>query len=279
MVPTVVAAFPKEILRGPRSWCEDHYDITHWTTMERGGHFAAFEQPEAFVEDIGKFFGTLQQGEFEEKREQTMSGTGILAVWNDRAKESEANYEKWYQTEHLPERLAVPGFIRGRRYQAVIGDLEFFTWYEVASPATLRSAAYKKCLANPTPWTQEMMSGVFVNANRTICRREVLAGEVFGSAALAIRFTDAVDPAEALATIEGFNDPTSLARAELWTSDEASGEGPMAEEAIRGPDAKIGSCLLLEFLRDPDAMAARDHLASRFSEGNVGVYRLLCERS
>jgi hypothetical protein len=208
-----------------------------------------------------------------------MSGSGILAVWNNRVKESEANYENWYQTEHLPERLAVPGFIRGRRYQAVIGDLEFFTWYEVASPATLRSEAYKKCLANPTPWTQEMMSGVFVNANRTICRREVLAGEVFGAAALAIRFTDAIDPGEVRAAIEGLDDPTSLARAELWTSDEAPGEGAMAEEAIRGPDAKIGSCLLLEFLRDPDAMAARDHLASRLSQGNVGVYRLLCERS
>jgi hypothetical protein len=208
-----------------------------------------------------------------------MIGTGVLAVWNNRVKESAANYEKWYQTEHLPERLAVPGFIRGRRYQAVIGDLEFFTWYEVAAPATLRSEAYKKCLANPTPWTQEMMSGVFTNANRTVCRREILAGEVFGSAALAIRFTGAIDPAEAQAAIAELDDPTKMARAELWTSDEAPGEGAMAEEAIRGPDAKIGSCLLVEFLRDPDAMEARDQLAPRLGEGNVGIYRLLCERT
>jgi hypothetical protein len=207
-----------------------------------------------------------------------MSGTGVLAVWNNRDKESEANYENWYQSEHLPERLGVPGFVRGRRYQAVIGDLEFFTWYEVASPATLRSEAYKKCLANPSPWTQEIMSGIFTDVTRTVCRREVLWGEVFGAAAVAIRFSEPLDVARARSAIDGFTDPGSLARAELWTSDEQPGEGAMAEEAIRGPDAKIVSCLLLEFLRDPDAMAARGRLKGDFSDGNIGVYRLLCER-
>ena len=55
-VPTGVAAFPKEILRSPRRWCESKYNITHWTDMPRGGHFAAFEQPELFVEDVRAFF-------------------------------------------------------------------------------------------------------------------------------------------------------------------------------------------------------------------------------
>jgi pimeloyl-ACP methyl ester carboxylesterase len=53
---TGVAAFPKEILRAPRTWCEANYNITHWTAMPRGGHFAAFEQPELFVEDVRAFF-------------------------------------------------------------------------------------------------------------------------------------------------------------------------------------------------------------------------------
>lgn len=59
-VPTGVAAFPKEILRSPRPWCEPHYNITRWTTMPRGGHFAAFEQPELFVEDVRAFFATVR---------------------------------------------------------------------------------------------------------------------------------------------------------------------------------------------------------------------------
>ena len=60
-VPTGVASFPKEILKAPRSWCEAGYNITHWTEMPRGGHFAAFEQPELFVADVREFFRSAVQ--------------------------------------------------------------------------------------------------------------------------------------------------------------------------------------------------------------------------
>jgi pimeloyl-ACP methyl ester carboxylesterase len=59
-LPTGVAVFPKEILRTPRHWCEAAYNITHWTAMPRGGHFAAFEQPELFVDDVRAFFATVR---------------------------------------------------------------------------------------------------------------------------------------------------------------------------------------------------------------------------
>ena len=59
-VPTGVAAFPKEIGRSPRHWCEANYQITRWTTMSRGGHFAAFEQPDLFVDDVRAFFATVR---------------------------------------------------------------------------------------------------------------------------------------------------------------------------------------------------------------------------
>jgi epoxide hydrolase len=59
-LPTGIAAFPMEIIRSPRSWCEVAYNVTHWTDMARGGHFAAFEQPELFVEDVRAFFATVR---------------------------------------------------------------------------------------------------------------------------------------------------------------------------------------------------------------------------
>ena len=59
-LPTGVASFPKEILRTPRSWCENAFNITHWTTMPRGGHFGAFEQPELFVDDVRAFFAMVR---------------------------------------------------------------------------------------------------------------------------------------------------------------------------------------------------------------------------
>jgi microsomal epoxide hydrolase len=59
-VPTGVARYPKEeILRLPRPWVERQYRVTHWAVMPRGGHFAAMEQPELFVEDLRAFSRTL----------------------------------------------------------------------------------------------------------------------------------------------------------------------------------------------------------------------------
>ena len=59
-VPTGVARFPKEVMRFPRRWVEDHYNVTHWTEMPRGGHFAALEQPTLLVDDIREFARTLR---------------------------------------------------------------------------------------------------------------------------------------------------------------------------------------------------------------------------
>jgi pimeloyl-ACP methyl ester carboxylesterase len=59
--PTGVARYPKEeILRFPRAWIEQHYNVTHWADMPRGGHFAAMEQPELFVENLRDFFRTVR---------------------------------------------------------------------------------------------------------------------------------------------------------------------------------------------------------------------------
>jgi pimeloyl-ACP methyl ester carboxylesterase len=60
-VPTGVASFPGEIYRPPRAWAESMYNITHWTDMPEGGHFAAMEVPGLLVADIRAFFGKIRQ--------------------------------------------------------------------------------------------------------------------------------------------------------------------------------------------------------------------------
>lgn len=60
-IPAGVAAFPKEILPSVPRWCAPLYpNLTHWTDMDRGGHFAAFEQPELFIDDVRTFFATVR---------------------------------------------------------------------------------------------------------------------------------------------------------------------------------------------------------------------------
>ena len=61
-VPTAAALFPAEMLSWPpRSYVERVYNITRWTEMPRGGHFAALEQPELLIEDIRAFARTMRQ--------------------------------------------------------------------------------------------------------------------------------------------------------------------------------------------------------------------------
>jgi pimeloyl-ACP methyl ester carboxylesterase len=56
-VPTGASIFPKEIGRPQRSWASRVYsDLRYWNHVERGGHFAAFEQPEIFVDEVRQFF-------------------------------------------------------------------------------------------------------------------------------------------------------------------------------------------------------------------------------
>jgi pimeloyl-ACP methyl ester carboxylesterase len=59
-VPTAYAAFPREIVRPPRTWAERVYNIRRWTPMPAGGHFAALEEPEALAADLRAFFRGLR---------------------------------------------------------------------------------------------------------------------------------------------------------------------------------------------------------------------------
>ena len=59
-VPTGVAAFPKEIVPAAPRWVRRRYNLVRWTDMPRGGHFAAWEQPQLFVDDVRAFFRDLR---------------------------------------------------------------------------------------------------------------------------------------------------------------------------------------------------------------------------
>jgi pimeloyl-ACP methyl ester carboxylesterase len=61
-VPCGVAAFPGDIAIPPRSWADRNSHIVRWTEMPRGGHFAAFEEPELYAEDLRAFFRPYRAG-------------------------------------------------------------------------------------------------------------------------------------------------------------------------------------------------------------------------
>lgn len=94
----------------------------------------------------------------------------LLVVLSDIRPELEADYLKWYDEEHIPQRLAVPGFFRAARYQA--GPPVFsaslampeqpppqhLAIYEMTGPEVLESEAYRQLIANPTESTRRIRS-------------------------------------------------------------------------------------------------------------------------
>src|SRR5262249_50406494 len=75
-------------------------------------------------------------------------------VWADIPADKEADFNRWYNEEHLAERMSVPGFLNAARYEAVKGGPKHLAVYELESPAVLESPGYKEVQANPTPWTK-----------------------------------------------------------------------------------------------------------------------------
>ncbi len=62
-VPTGYAVYPGELLQTPRVWAEKRYNLVHYAIQDRGGHFAAFEQPELFAADVNAYGEVLRDME------------------------------------------------------------------------------------------------------------------------------------------------------------------------------------------------------------------------
>lgn len=80
-----------------------------------------------------------------------------LALWNDVDPARDAEYEHWHATEHVPERVWAPGFLRATRYARSVGDgPKYFTLYEISTLDALGSPEYRELVQHPTPWSASM---------------------------------------------------------------------------------------------------------------------------
>jgi hypothetical protein len=206
-----------------------------------------------------------------------MSQQGILAIFNDAATGREAEFDEWFQGEHLIERLAVPGFLFGRRHQAISGNAGYFNFYLVESPGVLTSKPYLERLDNPTPLTKKIMSEVFRNMNRTVCHRTARRGAFRGAYAVTVRFNDPPDIGTLTTLSETLVQDPGIAACEIWTAVDPAGQPVSMEEKLRGGDKKIKGCLMVDTLRQPNAEALAARLSKQFSGADVGVFRVLCQ--
>jgi hypothetical protein len=207
----------------------------------------------------------------------TSAALGILAIWNDCRAGRKAEFEQWFQGEHLEERLSVPGFLFGRRHEAISGSSAFFNFYVTETPAVLTSKPYLDRLNDPTPMTRRIMSEVFMNMCRTVCRRSARLSNMRGAFAVTARFNETPDEAALATCLRSFANDPAIASGEIWIAADQPGVPMANEEKLRGGDRKITACLMVDTLRQSDAERLGAVLAGQFPAADVGVFRVLCQ--
>lgn len=83
---------------------------------------------------------------------------GLLAVWADVDEDYRTEYQKWHNCQHMTERVSIPGFHVGRRYQGIGEAPEFLMYYETDDSRVMASEPYLNAINNPTPWTREAIT-------------------------------------------------------------------------------------------------------------------------
>lgn len=206
-----------------------------------------------------------------------MQPFGILAIWQDCRAGHESELEGWFQGEHFMEGLTVPGFLYGRRHRAISGASGFFNFYLTQTPDVLASKPYLERVDQRSPMTTRIMSGVFLNMNRTVCRRALRRGPFRGAYAVTVRFDKTPDEAALVGVIDKLIGDPAIAGGEVWIAADQVGLPVSKEEQLRGGDRKIKGALMVDTLYTEVAEKLGARFIKEFSGSEVGVFRVLCE--
>ena len=179
----------------------------------------------------------------------SLAGSGAVAIWHDIAGEGREPFYAWHGREHMPERVGIPGFRRGRRYVAVHGAPEFFNLYETASPATVAGADYLARLNAPTPWTLATVPH-FRNVARALCEVAASAGDGQGGLIATFRYAvaagmEAQHRLRMLARIDAFAEQSGIAGLHLLVADLAASSVATAERQARAGGTQVPAWIVL----------------------------------
>ena len=217
-----------------------------------------------------------------------IQGQAVLAIWNGIQQDAETEFLNWHVHEHIPERVALPGFRRGRRYVALDGHPKFFNFYEADRPEDFTSDAYHAALNTPSPWTKAVVRH-FTDTSRTVCR--VLASWGCGEGALveAVRLSGGEATDAFLHRLADSVLPEIAARPGVVGAHLLKGQGEMGrqnteETRLRGGPDAVADVIVLVELTDAAILSTLrasgplcdDSLRAVGAEGEIrrGVYAL-----
>lgn len=194
-------------------------------------------------------------------------GTGVLAIWNGIAASADDDFVAWHVREHIPERVGLPGFLRGRRYVAIDGKPKYFNFYETADLSALTSEAYRARLNAPTEWTRRVIAQ-FTGTSRTACDLAASFGRGEGAWIETIRLSAAADASAFKAAIaEKILRPASeapgIVGAHLLQGQQTASAGDTTEKKLRvQPDQVADWVVLIEGIEQDAISAIRRDVAS-----------------
>jgi hypothetical protein len=139
-----------------------------------------------------------------------LAGKGMLLTSMDIDPSDEAEFNRWYDREHLEERVAIEGFLEARRFIAHRGSPKYLSLYSTETFDVLDSPAYRKALANQTDWSRTNIAR-FKNMIRTVARITISRGQGRGAALGIIRLRPSAGGEDRLrATLRERLDPEQL---------------------------------------------------------------------
>jgi hypothetical protein len=207
-----------------------------------------------------------------------LAGEAVVAIWNGIAPEGRDEFYAWHLHEHMPERVGIPGFRRGRRYIADDAETfpEFFTLYETDTMQVLQGQDYANRLNAPTPWTRSATAH-FRDTFRSLARVVESRGPGLGAALLSIRFD--IDEVDALLPLlRAAASAPRVCGAHLCAADRDASAVRTAESRDRADIQEPPAQFLLLEATDADAFAAllpdAALLAAGASRPVRGAYRL-----
>jgi hypothetical protein len=207
-----------------------------------------------------------------------LAGKGMLLTSMDIAPSDEAEFNRWYDREHLEERVAIEGFLEARRYIAHQGAPKYLSLYSTGTFEVLDSAAYRTALANQTEWSRTTIAR-FKNMIRAVARITISRGQGRGAVLGIIRLRPIAGGEEKLrATLREALDPGPLdgiISMHLMESDPMLSK-PLTDNPAADPGA--GDWFVLIDATDVNAIPAV--IAARLGElksavVSTGVYRLM----
>lgn len=179
-----------------------------------------------------------------------MPGKAAVAIWCDVALDIKEEYDDWHAHEHMPERLSIPGFLRGTRWESVDGRNAYCMLYEAQEEATVTGGAYLERLNDPTPWSRRMMAH-HRNMVRSLCRVRASFGAGLGQALLSVRYSPDPRREADLESWLGSELLPGLVRrrgcvaARLLQNIPPATAAPTAEQKLRGGDGMADRVVLL----------------------------------